>query len=176
MTHLLHHFRRNRTYSSYERWGVFAGMLTLTLAVTAGGWLLLGKPAVSASSLTVANIELTKDNLPATGQPEGAVTVTIADKETLAPVIGVWVGLRIADPALRTPETTYYDWYSPAAERAFFQTDGNGRVTFPLTSKIPGAIEYQIYAANPEMANDAKYQSLHSALTVTYTASDSPTI
>lgn len=168
MHKLLYHFRRNRTYATHERWGVFAGLLFLTLAVTAGGWLLLGKPAASASSIVVTKIDLTKDTLPIGDKPTGEVTITVANKETQTPAVGVWLGLRIEDAILRTPQFTYYDWYSPTPERLFFQTNDKGQLTLPLTSKIAGLVRYEIYAANPEMANDAKYQPLDSSFNVSY--------
>ncbi len=168
MHKIFHHLRRNRNYSSHERWSVFAGLFILTLAVTAGGWLLLGKPATSAASVAVTDIKLSRDTLPIGIESKGMVTLTLADKETNQSMEGVWVGLRIPLSEFRTPAFTYYDWYSPASERAFFQTDSTGKVVFPLASLVTGAIEYEIYTANPELANDAKYQDLKQSFTVSY--------
>lgn len=168
MHKILHHLRRNRDYSSHERWGVFAGLLLLTLAITAGGWLFLGRPVSSAATIAVTDIKLSRDTLPVGTSSEGTVTLAVADKETNQPVEGVWVGLRIPSPELRTPQFTYYDWYSPAPERAFFQTDAQGQVVFPLASVVPGTIEYQVYIANPKLANDGKYQDLKQSFMVSY--------
>jgi hypothetical protein len=167
MTHILHHFRRNRSYSSHERWGVFAALLLLTLVVSAGGGLMFGRTAASAMPIAV-QINLERDTLPVGLEPAGQVALTLTNKETMLPAANVWVGLRIADPALRTPAFTYYDWYSPKPEHAFFITDTDGQVKFPLASLQEGAVEYQIYTANPESASDAKYQSLHSSFVVSY--------
>ncbi len=168
MNKVMYHLRRNRNYSSHERWGVFAGLFILTLAVTAGGWLLLGKPASSAASVTVTDIKLSQNTLPIGIDSEGTVTLTLANKETTEPAEGVWVGLRVPLSELRTPQFSYYDWYSPESERAFYQTDTVGKVVFPLASLVTGTIEYEIYTANPELANDAKYQSLNQKFTVSY--------
>ena len=168
MNKVIYHLRRNRNYSSHERWGVFAGLLLLTLAVTAGGWLFLGRPVSSAAAMTVTNIKLSQDTLPVGTKSVGTATLTLADKETNQPTEGVWVGLRIPSPELRTPQFTYYDWYSPESERAFFQTDTAGQVVFPLASVVPGTIEYQIYTANPELANNGKYRSLGQKFAVSY--------
>jgi len=168
MHKMLHNFRRNRSYSSHERWGVFAGLLILTLAVSAGGWMLLGKPAASAASIEVTEVKLSQEILPIGVDSKGTVTITLANKEASKPAEGVWVGLRIPLPELRTPALSYYDWYSPESERAFYQTDKQGQVVLPLASTVSGLIEYQIYTANPELANDAKYQSLGQKFTVNY--------
>ena len=175
MTHIKHILRRNQTYAPHERWGVFAGLLLLTLAVTAGGgWLLTGKAVLSASSLMVTNVVLSDTALPINQPAAGQATIIIADKETQQPREGIWVGLRVDESRLQTPELTYFGWYSPTPERAFYQTDSQGQVELPLASAIPGMIEYEIYAANPELANDAKYQSLHNSFTIEYQADDQP--
>lgn len=148
----------------------------MTIAVSAGGWLLFGKPVASAKSLTVSQVELSADTLPVGSLAKGYATITLTNKETQTPKAGVWVGLRIADTALRTAGATYYDWYSPEPERAFFQTDNNGQLKLPLKSEIAGPITYQVFTANPEIANDAKYQSLDYSFTVDYVGDDSPAI
>lgn len=172
MHKLIHQLRRNRDYSSHERWGVFAGLLLVTLAISAGGWLLLGKPAASAESLAVTKIELSADTLPTGSQAQGYVTITLANKETDSPQPNIWVGLRVADMKMRTTEFTYFDWYSPEPDRAFFQTDEQGQLKLPLKSEVAGVVTYQIFTANPELANDAKYQSLNREFRVNYETSD----
>ncbi|MFA5010262.1 MAG: hypothetical protein WC553_03530 [Patescibacteria group bacterium] len=168
MPHLLHHFRRNRTYNSHERWGVFSALFILTIAVSAGGWLLSGQPVASATTLAVTNIKLPPYELYADGKQQGEVVLTVTDKTTSLPATGIWVGLQIADPTLRTNRLTYFDWYSPESERAFFLTNDNGKVSFPLMSDMVGSLEYKIYTANPEAVNDAKYQSLDKSFVVKY--------
>ena len=82
--------------------------------------------------------------------------------------MGVWVGLQIVNPVLRGVANSYLGWYSPEPQRAFYQTDVNGQVQFPLISEIAADIEYAIYAANPELKNDNKYQELDRRFTVTF--------
>jgi hypothetical protein len=174
MTHILHHLRRRNRgdYSSHERWGVFAGLLLVTLAVSAGGWLLFGKPASSANSLAVSKVELSANSLPVGSLATGYVTIDLANKETNTPQAGVWVGLKVADTVMQTPEFTYFGWYSPETERSFFQTDKKGEIKIPLKSQVAGSVHYQIFTANPELANDGKYQSLDYGFSVEYKASD----
>ncbi len=168
MHKILHGFKRNRSYSSHERWGVFAGMLLLTLAISAGGWMLMSKPAASATSIAVTEVKLSKDILAVGEKPNGNVVLTLAHKETSIPAEGIWIGLRIPLSELRTPQFTYYDWYSPESGRAFYQTDKQGKVEFPLASLVPGLVEYQVYAGNPEISNDTKYQNLHKSFIVDF--------
>lgn len=133
--------------------------------------MLFGQPATSAASVAVAEIKLSHDTLEVGTTAAGTATITLADKETGAPAQNIWVGLFIPTDNLRTPTQTYFGWYSPSPERAFFQTDEDGQVSFPLVSTVPGSITYEIYAANPELANDAKYQSLHKSFVMNYVES-----
>ncbi|AKM84879.1 MAG: hypothetical protein VE98_C0001G0425 [candidate division Kazan bacterium GW2011_GWA1_50_15] len=168
MQHLFHHLRRDRSYSSHERWGVVVALGILTILISAGGFILFGNPAASASSLAVTDIRLTSQTLPADGANHGQATITISDKKTDQAVVGVWVGLQIVNPVLRGVANSYLGWYSPEPQRAFYQTDVNGQVQFPLISEIAADIEYAIYAANPELKNDNKYQELDRRFTVTF--------
>ncbi len=165
---MLHHFRRNRTYSHHERWGVFAAMFALTILVSAGGWLLAGQPVVSASSMVVDSVNLSEKVVAADGASTTTAVITLQNKETQEPAADVWVGLIVPDINLRTPELSYLDWYSFEPGRAFYQTDQEGKISFKLASTIKGNIEYQIFTANPELKNDNKYQKLETSFWVTY--------
>ena len=168
MKHILNQLKRDRTYSTHERWGVFAALGVLTILVSAGGWFLFGQPAASAATLTVAGATLPQDTISADGQTSGQTVLTIINEIDNQPAAGVWVGLLITNPVQRTPALTHFDWYSAEPGRAFYQTDANGQVTFELMSTIPGEIEYQVYAANPELKNDNKYQDLEYQFTARF--------
>ena len=168
MAHLSHPFHRNRSYASHDRWGVFGTLLTLTVLVSAGSWFNLLKPASSAMTIEVKNISVSQTSLVANAKPTGEVSFDLVNTQDNSPASGVWVGLRIENPLDRTDTNTYYDWYSPALERAFFQTDTNGKVKFPLISGKTGTIEYQIYTANLEGSNEGKYQNLGKSFVATY--------
>ncbi|OGB73494.1 hypothetical protein A3K24_01385 [candidate division Kazan bacterium RIFCSPHIGHO2_01_FULL_44_14] len=168
MKHILHHFRRNRTYSSHERWGVFAVLGALTILVSASSFILFGEPVASASSLAVFEINPINQTLSADGLAHGQTTITVIDKKTSQAVVGVWVGLQVTNPTLRSMESTYLDWYSPEPGRAFYQTDERGQVSFLMISSVPGEIEYAIFAANPELKNDNKYQDLEQRFKVVF--------
>ena len=166
MRRLLHHLRRDRDYSAHERWGVVAVLGTLTVVVSISGAVLFGRPAASATSLAVASIVQPQAVLPADGLLHGEATIAIVDKKTGQPASGVWAGLLVINPTERSPQLTYLDWYSFEPNRAFYQTDAEGRVKFSLGSQFPGDIEYAIYVANPELKNDNKYQDLGERFTV----------
>lgn len=129
---------------------------------------MFGRPAASASSLAVKSVEVTDKVVAAGGLSHTNVTITLANKENQEPAANVWVGLIVANSDLRTPAFTYVDWYSFEPSRVFYQTDRSGQVTFKLASVISGDIEYQIFAANPELKNDNKYQKLETSFWVTY--------
>lgn len=168
MKRLLHHLRRDRTYSSRERWGVFATLGILTVAVSLGSVVLFGRPVASATSLKVADIALSSEVLQVSDQPTGTATITLVDKKTDQPAGGVWVGLLVTNPVQRSAQFTYLDWYSPEPNRAFYQTDSIGQVKFALASGIPGEITYKVYVANPNLKNDNKYQDLEDGFAVRF--------
>lgn len=168
MRKILHHFRRNRSYSHHERWGVFAAILVLTLMMSAGSWLMFGKPAASASSLMVQSVNLDRETAPADGEASIRAAITIVHKETNEPAAGIWVGLAIPETSKRTAGLSHAGWYSFEPGRAFYQTDARGEIEFRLASVVPGEIPYDIYAANPELKNDNKYQKLATSFWATY--------
>ncbi|MBU1357120.1 MAG: hypothetical protein KJ620_11190, partial [Candidatus Edwardsbacteria bacterium] len=111
-------------------------MLILTVAVTAGSYLMFGRPAISAASVSVESVNVKKDAIPADGITTTQTTIRLANKETNAPAAGVWTGLIVANPDLRSPGFTYNGWYSLEPGRAFYQTNENGEVVFQLASTV----------------------------------------
>jgi hypothetical protein len=168
MKKILHHFRRNRSYAKHEQWLTVGAMLVLTIIISTSSWLLFGKPASSATSLEVVETNISKTHVVADSTDMAEVNIILQDKATLTPATGVWVGLAIPKYWQSTDALTYNDWYSFEPNRAFYQTDENGKVNFKMKSALAGAIEYQIYVANPELKNDNKYQKLPTSFTINF--------
>jgi len=129
---------------------------------------MFGRPAISAASVSVESVNIERDAIPADGQTTTRAIIKLSDEETGEPAAGVWTGLIVANPDLRSPGFTYNGWYSLEPGRAFYQTNENGEVVFQLASTIAGSIEYQIFAANPETKNDNKYQELATSFWITF--------
>jgi hypothetical protein len=167
MKNIADYLQRNRNYHRHEKWGVFAALAIVTLAVWSSQNLWAEGAPASANTLLVQNV-----SVPSTidmARIGGDLSViALVDKRTNQPAQGVWVGLRVKDASKRTPELTYYDWYSPHPERAFYPTNDLGLVYFPLESKIAGQIDYDIYVGNPELKTGAKYQKLDKSFSVEY--------
>lgn len=147
---------------------MFAGLFCLTLVVSAGSGLLFGRSAISDSTMAVQNIQVPDKAIEASGKTAGEAIITIVDKNTQTPIAGAWVGVRIENAEMRTPSLTYFDWYSPVPERAFFPTDDNGQIKIPLASEVSGVIEYKVYTADIEAPDHSKYQPLNSSFVITY--------
>ncbi|MFH0905675.1 MAG: hypothetical protein V1826_03085 [bacterium] len=175
MTHILHHFRRNRSYARHERWGVVAMLAVLTAIVSLGSWLAFGpgKPAASATDVSAIAMAQPISGIPANGKNFSTATITIIDTKTDQPVPNAWVGLKINDPEQRTPERTYNGWYSPELSRAFYQTNARGQVEFELYSRVSGSIDYQVYTADPDAKDSDQYQKLDTVLTVAFAPDES---
>lgn len=168
MKHLIHKIRQKRNYSPSERWLTLGMMLILTIGISGSGWFLFGKPAASATSLEVVGIDINRTQVIADAKDTANVGLRIIDKTTLQPAEKVWVGLYIKNEWQRSEALTYNHWYSFESGRAFYQTDAQGQVIFPVKSELAGAIEYQVYAANPELKNDNKYQKLEGSFTINF--------
>lgn len=165
-----HHLRRGRNYHAREKWGVFAGLAVVTLLVwaTSNMWY----TSAPASFNTIYVQDIAKPNMVAITTPESdnidIAAIALVDKRTNKPAAGLWVGLRIKDETLRSPKFTYFDWYSPKAERAFYPSDAQGVVYFPLQSEVGGYVTYDVFVANPDGPSSQKYQPLESRFTVEY--------
>jgi hypothetical protein len=168
--HHIHHLLRHRTHHRHERWGVFAALAIVTLVIWATSSAWITKAPASSSTIFVQNISA-PDVVNVTRQTDKKLdlaALALVDKRTNKPAAGVWVGLRIADESLRSPHFTYFGWYSPHAERAFYPTDDMGVVYFPLQSEIPGHVTYEVYVGNPDRPASQKYKALGSEFSVEY--------
>lgn len=158
---------RSRHYHRHERWGVYMALLAITFGVWSAGNLWNQQAPASVHSLYIQNISA-PDTMALAESGTQLAAVSVVDKTTNAPAVGVWVGLKIKDGAERSPEYTYRGWYSPKAERAFYPTNSLGLVYFPLDSTKSGKVEYEIYAGNPELDTTARFQPLQKSFTVEY--------
>lgn len=169
MKHLLHHFRRDRSYDSRDRWGVFAALAVLTMLVSVGSWLFVDHKSASATTAVLASVEVdSQDPVPADGRSAHQATITILDKATAEPKAGVWVGLKVDKPGLATSSATYLGWYSPEPGRAFYKTNEQGQVEFKLVSETAGDIDYDIYLADPKSNAQDKYERLEGTITASF--------
>ncbi|MEZ4210358.1 MAG: hypothetical protein R3B38_01440 [Patescibacteria group bacterium] len=166
MIELIRNLRRLRNYHPREKWWVFGGLAVITLVIWSVNSVWLDDTPANKHTVSVSNLSVPSDVVKNEGFE--LATIQLTDKNTSQPVSGVWVGLRISDKAKRSPSYTYYDWYSPKAGRAFFPTNEEGEVYFPLESELDGEVEYDIYVGNPDVANYAKYQSLDTGFRVNY--------
>ena len=169
MKQILHHFRRDRSYDSRDRWMVFAALAILTMAVSVGSWLFVDRKPASATTTAVAIYELdSTEPVPADGRSAHQLNITITDKNTAEPKAGVWVGLKVDRPDLTTAAATYLGWYSPEPGRAFYKTNDQGQVEFKLVSEIAGEIGYNIYLANPQNSGSDKYERLDGTVVTSF--------
>lgn len=168
--HIHHHLRRNRKYHIREKWGVFAGLAAVTLLVWAGSSTWYNKAPASFNTLYVQDVSL--PNFVQVTTPETAgldlAAIALVDKRTNQPAAGQWIGLRVSEATKRSPQFTYYDWYSPKAERAFYPTNDQGVVYFPLQSEVGGNVTYEVFVANPDGPASQKYQRLGADFSVEY--------
>lgn len=134
-----------------------AVILILFLSYTV--WGLIGNNALSKTNLEVSDLSISKNEITANGADYSLVEITITNLNTSSFANNVWIGLDIKEDALTDENFSYFGWYSPSPNRAFYQTDSSGKVSFKIKSNIPGDITYEIYAANPEQ-KAGKYQSL----------------
>jgi len=137
--------------------GIIAAILLLLSYLV---WGLIGSHVLSKSTMAVTGLNISKNELTADGQDFSMVSFTIIDNQNETKLSNVWVGLNIVNPIQTTDDLSYFGWYSPEPNRAFYQTDQNGQVKFNVRSKISGDITYAIYAANPNRKNSGKYQNL----------------
>lgn len=165
-----HHMRRGRPYHKREKWGVFAGLAVVTLLIWATSSMWYVKAPASSNTIYVQDVSVPQIAAITTTEADQAdlAAIALVDKRTNQPAAGVWVGLYIEDETLRSPKFTYYDWYSPKAERAFYPTNAQGIVYFPLQSEVGGHITYDIFVANPDGPTSQKYQQLDSNFAIEY--------
>lgn len=165
-----HKLRRGRNYHTREKWGVFAGLAVVTLLVWASSSMWYAKAPASSNTIYVQDIA--KPDVVGVTTPENdsidLAAIALVDKRTNQPAAGLWVGLHIKDETLRSPKFTYFDWYSPKAERAFYPTNAQGVVYFPLQSEIGGHVTYDVFVANPDGPSSQKYQALDGSFSVEY--------
>lgn len=167
MKNFTHHFRRNRSYHRHDRWVVFAVLAIVTVFVLFVDWSRLLTPKEDDMILAVRNTSVSQDVVKAGSTTFSNVTIQLQDENgQLAK--SAWVGLKIHEKTLRTPEFTNEDWYSFEPDRSFYQTDPTGRVKFPIASHVLGDIEYHIYVADPDSPQNQKYQSLNSSFVITF--------
>lgn len=164
MTKLLAHFKRERKYSSHERWGIVVGLLGLSVIATIGGWMLVGSAQADSHVWMVKSIQYPVTVADDTDQV-AKLELATADG---TPAAGVWAGLRVTDGTLLSPDFTHEGWYSPIKNRTFFKTDSHGIVEFPLKSQYDGAIEFDVYTADPELSEDNRYTPLNYGFTVQF--------
>lgn len=145
--------------------GVIAVILLLLSYLV---WGLIGSHALSQSTIVATDLTISKNELIANGQDFSIVSLTIIDNQNNAKVSDIWVGLNIVNPTQTTDDLSYFGWYSPEPNRAFYQTNQNGQVTFNIRSKISGDITYAIYVADPDHKNSGKYQNLDKEFTLKF--------
>jgi len=167
MKNIIHHFRRDRSYFRRDRWMVFGILTVVTMLILFVDWTRLVTPKHDELVLAVSKTDISEEVIPADGTTFTNVGIWIQNQDGQA-ADSVWIGLKIHEQSLRTPALTYTDWYSYESERAFYQTNREGWVEFPIASEIAGEIEYHVYAADPEAHQNQKYQSLDSSFTVTF--------
>lgn len=167
MEKIIHHFRRNRSYQRRDRWMVFTILAVVTMFVLFVNWSRLLTPAENEVILTVKNTNISQDVV-ATGSTSFSNVTIQLQYENGLPAKSIWVGLKVHEPSLRTPEFTYSDWYSHEPDRSFYQTDSSGRVKFPVASHIAGEVEYHIYTADPDASQNKKYLDLNSNFVITF--------
>lgn len=143
--------------------GIIAAILLLLSYLV---WGLIGSHALSQSTMAAADLTISKNEIIANGQDFSIVSFTIIDSQDETKLSDVWVGLNIVNPIQTTDDLSYFGWYSPEPNRAFYQTDQNGQIKFNVRSKISGDIIYAIYAANPDHKNSGKYQNLNKEFTL----------
>ncbi len=149
---------------------VYLGIIVLLIVAIGGiSWgLMMNNKAFSKSSLIAQNVIVDKTEVAADGLDFSQVTITIANQKENIVVPDIWTGLDVENDEQVTDGYSYFGWYSLEQNRAFYQTDQNGQVTFKIKSKIPGDIVYTIYIADPEQNGSGKYQSLDKSFTVSF--------
>lgn len=142
--------------------------IIVALTIIIGGiiWGLLGNKALSQTTISVQNLLIDKTEITADGIDFSNITFVLYDQKNNLPATNMWVGLNIDEETNQTPEFSYFGWYSPEANRSFYQTDLSGQVQFKMKSKIIGDITYSIYVADSTKGNDGKYQSLDKEFTL----------
>lgn len=160
-------FARRRHYHSHEKWGVYAALFAITFGVWSASNLWQQDAPASVHTLYIQEISA-PNSMPLSESGRQIAAVSVIDKTTNQPAVGVWIGLRVKDPGESSPEYTYKSWYSPKAGRAFYPTNSLGLVYFPLDSTRAGKVEYEIYAGNPELNTSAKFQALQKSFVVEY--------
>ena len=128
--------------------------------------MLLGDKALSQTTIFVQNLSIDKTEVIANGIDFSEVNIILYDQKNNLPVTDIWLGLSIAEEENQTPKFSYFGWYSPEANRSFYQTESNGQVKFKIKSKIVGDITYSVYIADPNKTNAGKYQSLEEEFTL----------
>ena len=148
---------------------IYLGII-VALVVLIGGisWALLGNKAFSQTNISVHELSIDKTNIIANGKDFSTVTIDLYNQEINLPADGIWVGLSIDEEINQTPEFSYFGWYSPEANRSFYQTDDSGEVKFKIKSKITGDITYSVFMADPTKGNSGKYQSLNKEFTLSF--------
>ncbi len=162
---VLHHFRRNRNYSSNERLGIVSLLFALSVVASIGGWLLVSNASAQSSTWTVKSVEYPVVTTEGTEVQQAKVTLT--DSEG-TPAVGVWTGLKIKNPTLRSPQFTYQEWYSPSKDHAFFKTNAEGIVTFPLYSEVQGDISYDLYTTDRDLVKTGRFSDLDYSFTAQF--------
>lgn len=164
----LHHFRRNRKYARHERWAVVLGLFVLTLLIAGAGYGLNVKNQAQASNIEVESVTAPDRPIRADGHDFEEARLSLTQTGSSIPAVNVWVGLKLKDRKMTSPSLSLNNWYSPQPDRAFFQTDARGQVTFPMMSEVAGTVEYDIYLANIGEGMEASYQRLDKEFVVNY--------
>ena len=129
-------------------------------------WGFLSNRSIADTVLQAGDLTISRAEVVADGMDSSEVAITVTQKSDSTPAPGVWVGLRVNDEQMVTPDLSSFGWYSPEANRSFYQTDVQGQVKFSVRSKIAGDITYGVYAADPEQKNNGKYLSLERDFTI----------
>ena len=143
--------------------------IIIVLVILIGGvsWMLLDNKALSqTTTILVQDLSISKTEVSANGVDFSEVGIILYDQKDNLPANNVWVGLNIDEEKNQTPEFSYFGWYSPEANRSFYQTGLDGQIKFKIKSKIAKDINYSIYIADPNKTNSGKYQSLSKEFTL----------
>jgi len=148
---------------------IYLGIIVALIIIIGGiSWALIGNKALSQTTILVQDLLIDKTEITANGMDFSTVTINLYNQKNNLPATDVWVGLSIDEEINQTPEFSYFGWYSPEANRSFYQTNLDGQVQFIIKSKIASNITYSIYIADPAEGNSGKYQSLNKEFVLSF--------